>query len=335
MSNGKLSFNREQSFLAFLLFLMMVMNYLDRQALSVIAPVMRKELGVSVMGYANAVNAFLFAYSIMYAGSGIVLDRIGYRAGLAIFRRALVDIFRSPRVDYGLHLTAAVPLPSGLNRTGWIHRRREDHRGEIRPVAASAAPPARSACGTGLGSLIAPPLIVFLTLRYGWRAAFLIASSVGVIWIPFWLLATRGGAPKKAAPAAPVNRTIPRDRARAGLCAGAVLRRQLRLLRPVLVSGVPGFLEAFQLRDAGEARLDSALRQRSRRHSRRIFFQPAGGARLVAPVEPEDPDVGGGGLLSEPAPILQFAPGVWMVLFSLCPCAPSASAFGLAICTRW
>ena len=39
--------------------------------------------------------------------------------------------------------------------------------------------------GTGLGSLIAPPLIVFLSLRYGWRAAFLIASSVGAIWIPF------------------------------------------------------------------------------------------------------------------------------------------------------
>src|SRR5262249_60150037 len=55
------------------------------QALSVVAPVMRKELGVSVMGYANAVNSFLLAYAFMYAGSGIVLDRIGYRAGLAIF----------------------------------------------------------------------------------------------------------------------------------------------------------------------------------------------------------------------------------------------------------
>src|SRR5262245_43603731 len=80
-----LSMNREQGVLAFLLFVMMVMNYLDRQALSVVAPMLRKELGLSIMQYANAVNAFLFDYSIMYTGSGIVLDRIGYRWGLAIF----------------------------------------------------------------------------------------------------------------------------------------------------------------------------------------------------------------------------------------------------------
>ena len=54
---SKLRFSREQAPLVFLLFIMMVMNYLDRQALSVVAPVMRKELGVSVMGYANAVNS--------------------------------------------------------------------------------------------------------------------------------------------------------------------------------------------------------------------------------------------------------------------------------------
>jgi hypothetical protein len=48
--SGKLNFSRRQWFLAFLLFLMMVMNYLDREALSVVAPVMRKELGISMMG---------------------------------------------------------------------------------------------------------------------------------------------------------------------------------------------------------------------------------------------------------------------------------------------
>ena len=81
----RVTFNREQSSLAALIFFMMVLNYLDRQALSVVAPILRKELGLTVTDYANAVNAFLVAYSVMYVGSGIVLDRIGYRLGLALF----------------------------------------------------------------------------------------------------------------------------------------------------------------------------------------------------------------------------------------------------------
>src|SRR5258708_1290337 len=59
------SFNREQSYLAGLIFFMMLLNYLDRQALSVVAPMIRKELGLSVTDYANAVNAFLLAYSLL------------------------------------------------------------------------------------------------------------------------------------------------------------------------------------------------------------------------------------------------------------------------------
>src|SRR3954453_15858156 len=80
-----LAFNREQMVIALLLFTMIVLNYLDRQALSVVAPIMRKELGITVMQYAWAVNAFLAAYALMNAGSGVILDRLGYRMGLAPF----------------------------------------------------------------------------------------------------------------------------------------------------------------------------------------------------------------------------------------------------------
>ncbi len=193
---------------------MMVMNYLDRQALSVVAPVMRKELGVSVMGYANAVNSFLFAYAIMYAGSGMVLDRIGYRAGLAIF----VGLWS---LASGLHaaITGYMSLllfrfllgltePAGF--TGAVKTISEKFAPSQKALATSAL-----GLGTGLGSLIAPPLIVFLSLRYGWRAAFLIASSVGAIWIPLWLAATRPQGSKSGPPAPPLAeaiRAIPRDR---------------------------------------------------------------------------------------------------------------------------
>ncbi len=211
---ARLSFSREQWFLAVLLFVMMVMNYLDRQPLSVVAPVMRKELGLSVMDYAQAVNAFLLAYAFMYAGSGIVLDRIGFRAGLAIFV-GLWSLFSALHAAISGFVTLLLfRFLLGLTEPGGF-------TGAVKTISEKFQPSQRSLAtaalgmGTGLGSLIAPPLIVFLSLRFGWRSSFLIASSVGALWIPFWLMATRGDSapsPNTAAPVARPKRVLPRDK---------------------------------------------------------------------------------------------------------------------------
>ena len=79
------TFSRRQTVVAVLLLLMTVLNYLDRQTLSIVAPLMLRDLEVSLTGYTQAINAFLVAYGVMYAGSGVILDRVGARAGLAIF----------------------------------------------------------------------------------------------------------------------------------------------------------------------------------------------------------------------------------------------------------
>jgi ACS family hexuronate transporter-like MFS transporter len=203
--------NREQGVLAFLLFVMMVMNYLDRQALSVVAPMLRKELGLSVMQYANAVNAFLFAYSIMYTGSGIVLDRIGYRWGLAIFV-GLWSVFS------GLHSLTAGFASLVLFRLLLGLTEPAGFTGAVKTIALRFAPAQRALAtatlgmGTGLGNLLAPPVMIFLSLRYGWRTAFLLASTVGVIWVPAWLMATRARHVKEGAVPIPhVKRTLPRN----------------------------------------------------------------------------------------------------------------------------
>src|ERR1700693_2472847 len=81
----RMAFTRAQTYLAALLFAMILLNYLDRVVLSLVSPVMRLELGLSQMHYAQAVNSFLVAYGVMYLGSGLVLDRIGPRKGLALF----------------------------------------------------------------------------------------------------------------------------------------------------------------------------------------------------------------------------------------------------------
>src|SRR5438093_12413510 len=70
---------------AALLFLATMINYADRLALSVVSSDLRLEFGMTEQEYSYVVTAFLFAYAIMYAGSGYLVDRLGTRIGFAFF----------------------------------------------------------------------------------------------------------------------------------------------------------------------------------------------------------------------------------------------------------
>src|SRR5437773_12082153 len=59
-------------------------NYIDRQTLSVLAPLLQKELHISSLEYSYAVNSFLVVYSVMYLLMGRILDRLGSRRGIAM-----------------------------------------------------------------------------------------------------------------------------------------------------------------------------------------------------------------------------------------------------------
>src|SRR5882757_5348327 len=71
--------------IAGLLFAATIINYIDRQTLSIVAPVVTKELHISPIEYANILQAFLVAYTVMYLGSGFLVDRWGTRLSLAVF----------------------------------------------------------------------------------------------------------------------------------------------------------------------------------------------------------------------------------------------------------
>ena len=68
-----------------LLFGAAVLNYVDRQTLSALAPTIQTDLGMDDRDYANVVNIFLIAYTIAYLISGRVTDRLGTRAGMVLF----------------------------------------------------------------------------------------------------------------------------------------------------------------------------------------------------------------------------------------------------------
>ncbi len=207
-----IALTRQQWLIAILLFFMILLNYLDRVVLSLLSPVIRAEFQLTQMDYAMAVNGFLVAYGVMYLGSGLILDRTGARLGLGLFVGLWSAACMLHATIAGLYSLVAYRFLLGLFEPGgWT--------GAVKTVAQSFAPAQRSLAagiftsGAGVGSLIAPPLVVWLSLHYGWRSAFLIAGVSGLIWLPLWALATRKPTlPGQSLPAAPtpIRTLLPR-----------------------------------------------------------------------------------------------------------------------------
>ena len=99
-------------YVAALLFLATVINYVDRQALSVVAPVLTKELELTPVAYANVLQAFLWAYTVMYVISGIIVDKWGNTSGSRRIYGVAVCGEHAPRLRDQRFPTRCLPLSS-------------------------------------------------------------------------------------------------------------------------------------------------------------------------------------------------------------------------------
>jgi len=174
-------------FIVGLLFLLQIINYVDRQALSVLAPALRDQLGFSTEQYSYIVTCFLVAYMIGFAAGGRMLDVFGVKRTLA----AAVCVWSVAGMLHAaartwVHLAAArllLGLGEAVGPTGgakaigeWIPKR---ERGLCMAIFSN---------GLATGAVIAPPLVAFLALKSGWQAAFLITGALGFLWLAVWLL---------------------------------------------------------------------------------------------------------------------------------------------------
>lgn len=164
--------------------------YIDRQVLSISAPLLRTRFSMSNLGYSEVVFAFLLAYAIFSPLVGRLIDRIGTQLGLA-----LAVIFWS--IASMLHAMAIGPLSLGLfrfllgvgeagNFPACVKIVAEQVPSELRALATGVFN-----VGAGLGAVVAPPLVVWLILRWGWQASFLATGSIGLVWVLAWLLLHR------------------------------------------------------------------------------------------------------------------------------------------------
>jgi ACS family hexuronate transporter-like MFS transporter len=167
-----------------------VLNYLARATLSVAAPTLTEELGLSTEQYSYIVMAFQAAYTVMQTVAGAVLDALGTRLGFFIFAIgwALANMAHGLATGWQglaffrglLGATEAAAIPAGTKTVATWFPPRE------RPLATSAFQ-----IGTSFGSILAPPIVVFCIMTWGWQSAFLVTGALSLVWALMWWFAYR------------------------------------------------------------------------------------------------------------------------------------------------
>ncbi|MFN0104278.1 MAG: MFS transporter [Bryobacteraceae bacterium] len=172
------------------------LNYLDRQLFSALAPVIRGEFGWSYEDYGRVVSYFSLVYAIAAPLMGLAIDRIGLNAGVTLavgvwsfatvwtgWARDLTGLIAS-RFLLGAAQGGGVPAAGKAMATYLEPRERALGQG-------------MSQVGLSVGMIAAPLLAGFMEPRFGWRSAFLVGGSLGLLWVPLWLFVARN-APRQA-----------------------------------------------------------------------------------------------------------------------------------------
>ena len=167
-----------------------ILNVVDQQTLSVLAPFLRDKFKLSPQDYSNIVTAFLVSFTVMYTVGGILVDRIGERVGLSVcvlwfsLSTMLCGLARGVWslgiARFLLGIGEPGNYPAALRATTrWF------------PKHERGLPIALFSSGSAVGSIIAPPLIAGVALLWGLKAAFFVPGSLGLFWLALWLVAYR------------------------------------------------------------------------------------------------------------------------------------------------
>jgi len=170
-----------------LVFLATVINYLNRQTLSVVAPVITEQFHMSNVDYSRVVFAFMLAYTVMNGISGPMVDRLGTKLGYAVCMAwwSIATMLHS--LARGVFSLGVYRFLLGMGEAG-------NWPAGVKVVAEWFPPKERALAsgifnsGSSIGAVAAPPLVAWVVLRSGWRSAFLVVGGVGLIWLLAWLL---------------------------------------------------------------------------------------------------------------------------------------------------
>lgn len=169
-----------------LLFFAASVNYMDRQVIGLLKPTLQVQLGWTEEGYSNIVVAFQFAYGASLLFIGKLIDRIGTRKGFslavlfwslsAMAHAAATSVVQFAIARFSLGIGEAGSFPASIKAVAeWF------------PKKERALATGIFNSGTNVGAIITPLVVPWLTLRFGWRMAFICTGALGSIWIAAWM----------------------------------------------------------------------------------------------------------------------------------------------------
>ncbi|MFY9912912.1 MAG: MFS transporter [Candidatus Sulfotelmatobacter sp.] len=168
-----------------LLFASTVINYIDRQTLSLLAPYLKLEYHWTNSDYANLAIAFRIAYSIGQTAFGKLMDRIGTRRGLTLTVIWYSLISMATSFANGLHSFATFRFLLGAGESAnWPAATKTV--GEWFPKRERALATALFDSGSSIGGAVAPFIVLWIYFRWGWRPAFMIPGLLGFLWLIAW-----------------------------------------------------------------------------------------------------------------------------------------------------
>ncbi len=173
-----------------LLFFATTINYIDRQVIGLLKPFIEKDLHWTEADYGYIVTAFQIAYAVGLLISGRMLDKLGSRLGYTV----AIIIWSVGAV---LHAFVHSVLGFGIVRSILGVGEAANFPAAVKTVAEWFPKKERALAtgifnsGSNIGAIVAPLIVVGITLTLSWKWAFIITGSLGVIWIVFWLLIYR------------------------------------------------------------------------------------------------------------------------------------------------
>ncbi|MGA2920657.1 MAG: MFS transporter [Candidatus Sulfotelmatobacter sp.] len=168
-----------------MLFVATSINYMDRQVIAILKPTLEHSIGMTEVSYGYIVDTFQIAYAIGLLGAGRLMDelgtRIGYMLVMAVWSAsAMGHALASSVVQFGF-----VRFFLGLGESG-------NFPAAIKTVAEWFPQDERSLAtgifnsGANVGAILAPAIVPWVTLRFGWHVAFVTTGLFSVLWILWW-----------------------------------------------------------------------------------------------------------------------------------------------------
>ena len=170
-----------------LLFLASVLNYMDRQTLSILKPLIKQEFAFTDVHYSGLVAAFMAPYIVMYILGGKMVDKHGSRMCMSLFvglwsvatmaTGFVKNVWQLSVCRFTLGVAEPGNFPGGIRALS-LHFSAAQ-RGVVIGVFSA---------GSSVGAIVAPPVVAFMATHFGWRSAFLISGGLGMVWVCAWRL---------------------------------------------------------------------------------------------------------------------------------------------------